>query len=85
MVSKCANPGCSAPFQYLRDGKVFQLEVRGQSSPGPQLLNAGKPSAHLEHFWLCGACASTLTLLVDKGQVVTVPLEHARFRGAAAS
>src|SRR5438067_10373352 len=27
MLSKCANPLCSVPFQYLRDGKVFQVEL----------------------------------------------------------
>ena len=69
MVSKCANPGCTATFHYLRDGKVFQLQVDG----------------HVEHFWLCGECASSLTLLVDNGKVVAVPRAHAQFRQAAAS
>ncbi len=74
MVSKCANPRCSATFHYLRDGKVFQLQVE-----------TGKPAAHMEHFWLCGRCASMLTLLVDHGKVVAVPLDQGRWRRAAAS
>ena len=85
MVSKCANPGCSAPFHYLREGKVFRLQVEGAPTPGPQLLHPVRPVARVEHFWLCGACASTLTLLVDQGRVVTVPLTHAQYHRAAAS
>ena len=27
MLSKCANPECSAKFRYLHDGKVFRLEL----------------------------------------------------------
>jgi len=83
MVSKCANPGCSAPFHYLRDGKVFQLQMENQ--PGPQLLRPAKPPARVEHFWLCGECAASMTLLVDEGKVMAVPLDRAMTRRAAAS
>jgi hypothetical protein len=27
MLSKCANPSCSNSFHYLRQGKLFQLEI----------------------------------------------------------
>jgi hypothetical protein len=27
MLSKCANPDCSAKFRYLHDGKVFRVEL----------------------------------------------------------
>jgi hypothetical protein len=27
MLSKCANPKCSAAFRYLHDGKLFRMEV----------------------------------------------------------
>ncbi len=84
MVSKCANPGCSAPFHYLRDGKVFRIEIENQPSE-PQLVEQAKPAAHVEHFWLCGPCASTMTLVVDNGKVIAVPLDHPQFRRAAAS
>ncbi len=79
MISKCANPGCSVPFHYLREGKVFRLQVDGGK---PQLVGA---AAHVEHFWLCGPCASTMTLVVDHGRVVPVALNQVRFRRAAAS
>lgn len=85
MVSKCANPACTAVFHYLREGKVFQLQVEGCRSSQPYLLHPAKPPARVEHFWLCGACASTMTLVVDNGRVTTVPLAHAQFHRAAAS
>ncbi len=36
MLAKCANPTCSTPLVYLREGKIFMVE-----SPQPQfeLLN----------------------------------------------
>ncbi len=85
MVSKCANPECSATFHYLRDGKVFQLQVESAPPTEPHLLHPSKPPARVEHFWLCGLCASTMTLLVDSGKVVAVPLDHGQLRRAAAS
>jgi hypothetical protein len=27
MLSKCANPDCSAKFRYLHDGKVFRIDL----------------------------------------------------------
>jgi hypothetical protein len=80
MVSKCANPACSTPFHYLRDGKVFRIQT-----PGRQLVSGAKPAARVEHFWLCGQCANTMTLHVEGGKVVTVPLDSTILRRAAAS
>ncbi len=85
MLSKCANPACSAPFHYLREGKVFRLEIEEGSDPRPQLVQSSRPVGHAEHFWLCGACAGIMTLRVDNGKVVTVPLHRPGFRRAAAS
>ncbi len=83
MVSKCANPECSTPFHYLRDGKIFQLETGDSGSPEPHLLSARRGAHRFEHFWLCGPCATSLTLVVEKGKgVVTAPLQARR---AAAS
>ena len=31
MVSKCANPACSATFRYLHDGTLFHLAVESAS------------------------------------------------------
>lgn len=82
MVSKCANPSCAARFLYLRDGRLFRLEI---DAGGPQPMNERGPARRLEHFWLCGPCSALFTLTVDKGEVTTVPLSPPPVRRAAAS
>ena len=82
MLSKCANPECSAPFIYLRDGRLFQIDT----AAGPQLVTEAKPPHHIEYFWLCGQCASSMTLAFQHGKgVVMVPLDPPTARRAAAS
>jgi len=88
MLSKCANPECSAPFYYLRDGKLFQIDtsVSIPQSAGPQLVNEAKPRHRIEYFWLCGNCSASMTLTFQRGKgVVMVPLPPAPIRRAAAS
>ncbi len=85
MISKCANPMCSTPLIYLREGKIFFVEDK----PGPVLVKS-KPSHCAEHFWLCGPCSVSLTLTVDgiRGvQVVpkTSPRQPPRARRAYAA
>ncbi|HZQ92406.1 MAG TPA: hypothetical protein VFA60_11480 [Terriglobales bacterium] len=33
MLSKCANPGCSAKLRYLNQGKIFRVESDVQGFP----------------------------------------------------
>jgi len=85
MVSKCANPDCSAPFLYLHQGKLFRVETQGVDA-NDSVFGAGpekkKPSRHIEFYWLCNECAAAMTLTYKKGTgVTTKPL--ARARGAA--
>jgi hypothetical protein len=68
LLSKCANPACTARFRYLRQGKIFNIEVtlaldKRQSGPGK-----------VEHFWLCEECAQTLRVVSENGIVSTQPL-----------
>jgi hypothetical protein len=85
MIAKCANPVCSAPFHYLREGKVFRMEFDPNGSPlGPKLAGS-KPVRKIEHFWLCGPCSTTLTLLMNQGKVETVSIEPAVITHAVAS
>ena len=80
MLSKCANPACTTPFHYLRDGRLFQMET----GVGPQLVGSKKPQAKVEYFWLCSRCSAEITLSYERGKgVTTVPL--AARRKAAAS
>ena len=85
MVSKCANPACSTPFHYLREGKIFRVEVEvprplvsqndprtANGSKNPFLVGARKPMLKLEHFWLCGPCSQSMSLLFEKNSGVSV-------------
>ena len=73
MLAKCANPTCSTPLVYLREGKIFMVEA-----PQPQfeLLSTAptKPKAtnRVEHFWLCGPCSSDMTLTYDRQRGVEI-------------
>jgi hypothetical protein len=84
MVSKCANPECSVPFHYFREGKLFQVDTTssGLRPSGPQLMG-GKMMYRVEHFWLCGVCSASLTLSYHPAKgVFTVPIPAVR-RAAA--
>ena len=81
MIAKCANPACGAPFRYLREGRIFQvdLDASGHRVVGPFLVSDSGGPHRLEHFWLCGACAQRMTLAVDPERGVrAVPLEEAQ-------
>jgi len=76
MVAKCANAACSVPFLYLREGKIFRMEFAlDPSQSGRGLAEGPKPVRKIEHFWLCGPCSTTLTLVVNQGKVETVPVD----------
>jgi len=76
MVSKCANPECSAKFRYLRQGQLFQIESR---APPELEAGAGGRRSPLQFFWLCDECAAEMTLVFRKDSgVVTQPLIRAR-------
>ena len=63
MVSKCANPNCSAEFMYFGDGKLFEFE---------------STSSHTtrDFHWLCDNCAKTFKLQKGAdGNVSVVPLD----------
>jgi hypothetical protein len=83
MLSKCANPGCPAPFLYLHEGKLFRLDIGTESAAGQ---TSQKAVRNLEFFWLCGECAAKLTLRYKKGVgVTTVSLPETRGQAASAS
>ncbi len=65
MVSKCANPVCSAAFRYLHEGKLFHVAVGSAAS---------EKGAALERFWLCDECSRTMTVISNgvEGQIVLI-------------
>lgn len=86
MLSKCANPACSAQLRYLKDGKIFRVEPRTSpaaisylpqgASParGPELqVLSRNPSLNREYFWLCSECARSLTIAVHDQRVILMP------------
>jgi hypothetical protein len=76
MLSKCANPVCSKRFLYLREGKLFRLEVpvgdqtvpngsvNGKTSPNPRLRD--------EYFWLCETCCPNFKVVCEQGAGVKI-------------
>lgn len=65
MLSKCLNSACNTPFRYLREGRIFHLQVRPVTgAPG---------SGRRECFWLCGPCCTTLTVVIRNGAGTVQP------------
>jgi hypothetical protein len=75
MVSKCANPDCSAPFRYFHTGKLFRVDTAvglDRRRTLGQDAREDKPLRRLEFFWLCQDCAEKMTLIFDKESRVSV-------------
>ena len=78
MVNQCANPQCSKPLHYLREGRIFVFDVPdGQSAE----KIGGAKGRRMEHYWLCGSCSETLVLKHSKEdglKLLSRPPVHAR-------
>jgi len=85
MLSKCANPSCSTPLLYLREGKIFMVESPQQVKPSLVGPVGSKPQNRVEHFWLCGPCSSSMTLTCDRHGAVKVVRKPSQSLQAAAS
>ena len=67
MVHKCANPECVAPFLYLREGKLFEVETHYRDRfSGERYGRPVKGKGHVERFWLCDHCAARSALRFDR-------------------
>ena len=83
MLSKCANPSCSASFRYFHQGKLFRMEMEMVADDSGEAPGAGKIVRRTEFFWLCDTCASEMTLEYDaKGSVLVKPVAS-NFRAAS--
>lgn len=77
MVSKCANPDCSAAFRYLHEGRIFHL------TPTPAVRTATRDRRTLhERFWLCEECVKTLTVVWDGARAKVMPKLAPRVKAA---
>lgn len=69
MLSKCANPVCSAKFRYLHEGRLYLIDyqavfaTRRMSITQPSAGNSNK----FEYFWLCSFCCQEMKLLIEEG------------------
>jgi len=70
MTSHCANPECATPLTLLRDGRLYQFEVRPQAPNEP--VSPAKTTRSVSHFWLCGECSARLTLVFDQLKAIVV-------------
>ena len=80
MLSKCANPVCSASFRFLHEGKVFSVTLAPRpASKGPADYLWGSPvPRRVEYYWLCDNCSRTMTLVWDHGRVAVRPRSLAK-------
>jgi hypothetical protein len=73
MLAKCANPSCSTPLVYLREGKIFMVESpQSQTDKDGAVSIRPKSPNRVEHFWLCGPCAAHMTLTYDRQRGIEV-------------
>ena len=70
MLSKRLNPACSRKFLYLREGRIFKLEVPLPGSSGY--------THRRELFWLCSPCAKTLMVVARENRPAVMPRFQAR-------
>ena len=61
MVSWCANPDCRRELRYFREGKIYAF-----------LMSSASGHRRLEHFWLCGECFKTMSLVCANHREVKI-------------
>lgn len=68
MLVYCANPVCYAPLHSFSEGRLFQFEVvsisLSASDDNAEPFDE-KPERQTAQFWLCGGCASSMSLVLE--------------------
>jgi hypothetical protein len=68
MLARCVNDNCNRPLHSFSEGRLFQFEVVSISLAASDENSAPfdeKPQRETVHFWLCGRCAVTYTLVLE--------------------
>jgi hypothetical protein len=65
MISKCSNPHCGVPLRYLRHGRIFRFDQPSVCFEAVGRSRHAKIVRKVSHFWLCGHCCQTMTLVSD--------------------
>ena len=77
MLAYCANEGCKRPLHSFSEGRLFQFEVVSISVAASDEKCAPfdeHPERETLHLWLCGRCASNMTLVLEPARGVKVAL-----------
>jgi len=83
MLATCANESCNRQLHSFTEGRLFQFEVVSISlaaSETPAPFDE-KPKRETVHFWLCGRCAASFTLVLEPARglkLVSVSDENCR-------
>jgi len=73
MLARCINDGCNRPLYSFAEGRLFQFEVVSISLAASDEKSAPfdeKPQRETLHLWLCGQCASTMTVVLEPARGV---------------
>lgn len=67
MVSKCANPKCTARMKYLHEGRLFVVQTSSSVRYWRQESDSfsAPPGRQIEHYWLCDSCAHSMKVTAD--------------------
>ncbi len=96
MTQQCANENCRTRLHSFTEGRIFQFEIVAVSMSADNVVAGTSDESEQREtaqFWLCGNCASTMTLVLDsmqglkliaKGGEYTSPAEK-KITGAAAN
>ena len=71
MLAYCVNPDCRVALRSFSEGRLFQFEVVSISVPARddrRLPFDEKPTRQTSHFWLCGKCATRMSLTVEPSE-----------------
>jgi hypothetical protein len=75
MLAYCVNEACNRPLHSFSEGRLFQFEVVSISVAASDDKAAPfdeRPERQTLHLWLCGRCASTMTLVLEPARGVRV-------------
>lgn len=67
MVSKCANPKCTARMKYLHEGRLFVVQTHSsarywQNDSGSF---SAPPGNQIEYHWLCNSCVDGMIVTAE--------------------
>ena len=82
MLARCVNESCNRPLHSFSEGRLFQFEVVSISLAASDENSAPfdeKPQRETVHFWLCGQCAGSVTLVLEPAKgLKLVPVDELR-------